>query len=129
MSNTDHRGASASVESDDLSEMVANLIHLSVDAVSEVSGYNLSTCNQKIEELTNYISHPTGPQQTIPQVLGQLTLLYKQRSELQSEEHEEELRAMQAVCRAEQVSNSHLQATNSQLRQEMEQLKKSMNRH
>ena len=97
------------------------MIHLSIDAVSELSNYDRSTCDLKIRELTAYLDNPTGPSRPIAQVLGKLTLLYEQRAKLQATEHAEELRAMQAVCRAEQEGKSHLQATNSHLLKEMDE--------
>ena len=121
MSSQDHRGAKAPSQPGDLSELVANLIHLSIDAVSELSSYDKRTCDLKIRELTTYLDNPTGPSRPIAQVLGKLTLLYEQRAKLQATEHAEELRAMQAVCRAEQEAKSHLQATNSHLLKEMDE--------
>ena len=121
MSSQDHHGAKAPSQPGDLSELVANLIHMSIDAVSELSSYDKQTCDRKIRELTTYLNNPTGPPRPIAQVLGQLTLLYEQRAKLQVTEHAEEFRAMQAVCRAEQVATSHLQATNSHLKKEIDE--------
>ena len=76
--------------------------------MSELSEYDLSTCDRKIKELSIHLINPTGPHPKIPHALGQLTLLYQQRAELQAQEHAKELQAMQAACRAEQEKNSHL---------------------
>ena len=121
MSSQDHRGAKAPSQPGDLSELVANLTHMSIDAANELSSYDKQTCDLKIRELTTYLNNPTGPPRPIAQVLGQLTLLYEQRAKLQVTEHAEELRAMQAVCRAEQEATSHLQATNSHLQKEIDE--------
>ena len=89
MSNKDHRGTRAPSGPGDLSELVASLISMPSDVVSELGEYNISTCNSKIEELTMFLTNPTGPPRTIPQILGQLTLLYEQRAKLQAQEHAE----------------------------------------
>ena len=110
MTNKIHQETRAPSGPGDLSKMVADLIKLSSDCVSE---YDLSTCSLKIEELTMYLNNPTGPSQQISQVLGKLTLLYEQRAKLQLQAHAEELMVMQAACREE----------NSHLRQECETLR------
>ncbi|CAB1440696.1 unnamed protein product [Pleuronectes platessa] len=108
MSSMDHPGARAPSRPGDLSETVASLINFSSDAMSELSKYDLSTCDHKIEELTMRLNNPTGPPMIIPHVLGQLTLLYQQKAKMQAQEHAEAIRAMQAACQAEENSNSHL---------------------
>ena len=113
MTNKIHQETRAPSGPGDLSKMVADLIQLSSDCVSE---YDISTCSLKIKELTMYLNNPTGPAQPISQVLGKLTLLYEQRAKLQLQAHAEELIVMQAACRAEQVSNSHLRQENETLR-------------
>ena len=75
MSNKIHHETRAPSGPSDLSKMVADLIKLSSDCVSE---YDISTCSRKIEELTMYLHNPTGPAQPISQVLGKLNLLYEQ---------------------------------------------------
>ena len=74
MTNKIHQETRAPSGPGDLSKMVADLIQLSSDCVSE---YDISTCSLKIEELTMYLHNPTGPAQPISQVLGKLTLLYE----------------------------------------------------
>ena len=88
MTNKIHQETRAPSGPSDLSKMVADLIQLSSDCVSE---YDISTCSLKIEELTMYLHNPTGPAQPISQVLGKLTLLYEQRAKLQLQAQAEEL--------------------------------------
>ncbi|CAB1430976.1 unnamed protein product [Pleuronectes platessa] len=56
MSSMDHHGARAASRPDDLSETVASLINVSIADVRE---YDLSTCDQRIEELTMHLNNTT----------------------------------------------------------------------
>ena len=120
MSNSDHRGAQASPRPDDMPHLVADLVKLSIDEVSEFSGYDVSACDRKIKELVTYIEDPFGPQRSVPQLLGQLAILYDRRSQLKAREHSEQISAMQAACQAELDEKSHLQGRNSCLQQEVD---------
>lgn len=92
----------------ELQNAVAGLMRLSTDELDDLNTYSVSLCNEKIRELIAYINNPTGETRTIPQVLGQLTLLHDRKAELQAAEHSERLEALQTSYQAEQLANSLL---------------------
>lgn len=64
MSNTDTyvSGAEAPKWSDDsaLQDPVAGLLHLPIEDRDYLNTYTLSTCDNKLQELLNYINDPVG---------------------------------------------------------------------
>ncbi|KAL7383521.1 hypothetical protein ABVT39_012327 [Epinephelus coioides] len=91
-------GAKAPQESGDpaLQDAIAGLICLSIDDRNNLNSYNIKTCEDKLRELISYVNDPTGkPQRTIPDVLGQILLLYQRKAELQAAEAQEQLAQLQ----------------------------------
>ncbi|KAL7394959.1 hypothetical protein ABVT39_007745 [Epinephelus coioides] len=79
----------------------------SYDDRNNLNSYNIKTCEDKLRELISYVNDPTGkPQRTIPDILGQISLLYQHKAELQAAETQEQL--------------AQLQHDNSRLRQEVQ---------
>lgn len=88
-----------------LQDAVAGLLHLSFEERDSLNSYSIRTCDEKLQELLSYINDPTGkPQRTIPDILGQIAMLYQRKSELQTIEAQQKL--------------DRLQHDNSRLRQE-----------
>ncbi|KAK5609317.1 hypothetical protein CRENBAI_011839 [Crenichthys baileyi] len=57
--------------------VVADLIRLSPDEWNALNQFNLAACDERIQELVNFIKYPTRVA-LISDVLCQLTLLYQQ---------------------------------------------------
>ncbi len=127
MSGKDSRtpGARSSQEVDDLNlqQAVAGLMKLSTDDLGDLSSYTVSTCDAKIHELVTYINNPTGEKRTISEVLGQLTLLYHHKAQLQATEHIEQLMVLQTSYQAEQQINSHLRDEFCNIKEELSQIR------
>ncbi|MEQ2292285.1 hypothetical protein AMECASPLE_021633 [Ameca splendens] len=66
--------------------VVADLIRLSPDERDVLNQFDLATCDQRIQELVNFIKCPTR-EILIPDVLCQLTLLYQQKSQLEAKRY------------------------------------------
>ena len=61
----------------DLQDVVAALLRLSVEERSNLNNYEVSTCDDKLQELVDYVNNPVGkPERTIPDVVGQIFLLH-----------------------------------------------------
>ncbi len=116
-------GASAPKEPCDpiLQDAVAGLIRLSLEDRDHLNSYTIETCEEKLQELVSYVNDPTGkPQRTIPEVLGQIALLYQRKAELQAKESQERLAQLQhdysrlqqeAQAREDEPSYAHSRAS------------------
>ncbi|MEQ2235052.1 hypothetical protein ILYODFUR_037700 [Ilyodon furcidens] len=66
--------------------VVADLIRLSPDERDALNQFDLATCDERIQELVNFIKYPTRDA-LISDVLCQLTLLYQQKSQLEAKRY------------------------------------------
>ncbi|MEQ2296582.1 hypothetical protein AMECASPLE_026152 [Ameca splendens] len=66
--------------------VVANLIRLSPDERDALNLFDLAACDKKIQELLDLIENPTR-EILISDVVGRLTLLYQQKSELEAKRY------------------------------------------
>ncbi|KAM3612667.1 uncharacterized protein V6R79_012474 [Siganus canaliculatus] len=108
--DTHQGGAKAPLKADEpeMQQLVSQLISLSTADVDNLNQYSMDTCETRIQELLAYINQPAGEARTVPQVLGQLTLLYQRKAELQAQEHRVQLGLMQECVRQLEVDNSRL---------------------
>lgn len=119
-------GADAPQEPADpaLQDAVAGLIHLSLEDRGNLNSYTASTCDEKLAELVAYINNPSGkPQRTITDVLGQITLLYQRKAQLEAAKHEEELASLQKGYLAMQQNNASLRRENQAAQTEITQIR------
>ncbi|MEQ2286147.1 hypothetical protein AMECASPLE_039241 [Ameca splendens] len=66
--------------------VVADLIRLSPDEQDVLNQFDLATCDERIQELVNFIKYPTR-KALISDVLCQFTLLYQQKSQLEAKRY------------------------------------------
>ncbi|MED6276081.1 hypothetical protein CHARACLAT_033418 [Characodon lateralis] len=66
--------------------VVADLIRLSPDERDALNQFDLATCDERIQELVNFIKYMTR-EALISDVLCQLTLLYQQKSQLEAKRY------------------------------------------
>ncbi|MEQ2316849.1 hypothetical protein AMECASPLE_036688 [Ameca splendens] len=66
--------------------VVADLIRLSPDERDALNQFDLAACDERIQELVNFIKYPTR-EALISDVLCQLTLLYQQKSQLEAKRY------------------------------------------
>lgn len=88
-------GAEASNEPA-LQNVVAGLICLSLEERDYSNSCSVETCNRIIDELISYIKEPDGKSLCAKaDILGEITLLYQRKFELQAKKIQEELFELQ----------------------------------
>lgn len=67
-----------------LQDAIAGLLHLTIEDRGHLNSYDISTCDEKLQELMSYLTDLEGRlQRTIREVLGQIALLYHCKAQLQ----------------------------------------------
>ncbi|XP_015224521.1 PREDICTED: uncharacterized protein LOC107080833 [Cyprinodon variegatus] len=84
--------------------IVAKLIHLSPEKQDNLNNFNLSLCEEKIQELINLIQSPNGDF-LITDVLCELTLLYQLKSQIIAKQYSELEAKYQMICHRVSAAN------------------------
>ncbi|MEQ2315407.1 hypothetical protein AMECASPLE_021973 [Ameca splendens] len=111
---------SADVE---MQKVVANLICLSPDEWNALNQFNLAACDKKIQELLELIENPTR-EIRISKVVGRLTLLYQQKSQLKAKRYFQLQTAYQMAL--ERENTAKLELSRAEERRGQKKLKQSV---
>ncbi|XP_038142832.1 uncharacterized protein LOC119784708 isoform X2 [Cyprinodon tularosa] len=85
-------------------QIVEKLIHLSSEKQDNLNNFNLSLCEEKIQELSNLIQNPNG-NFLITDVLCELTLLYQLKYQIKAKQYSELEAKYQMICHRVSAAN------------------------